>query len=147
MILWWLSQGMLAAELELTMKIFVKMTIGLAALGMFALVQSDASAHVVRKHKSKNCRHIVFHQHNVAPRPPKRPVITPILADPLALASCHANELQHLVGQPRSVLYTMRFSQTTRIEEPGMNYTADYIETRLRIQIGADGKIKRVLCG
>lgn len=68
-------------------------------------------------------------------------------SDPLALATCHANELQHLVGQSRTVLHTMRFGQQVRFEEPGMMYTADYIETRLRIQIGEDGKIKRVLCG
>ncbi|KAF0092794.1 MAG: Uncharacterized protein FD163_1918 [Hyphomonadaceae bacterium] len=126
------------------MKILGKLTIGLAALGMFALVQSDASAHVLRKHKSKNCRHLVRHTH---PRPPKRPITMPIPSDPLALATCHADELQYLVGQDRSVLHTMRFSQTVRIEEPGMAYTMDYSEDRLRIQIGADGMIRRVLCG
>lgn len=68
-------------------------------------------------------------------------------ADPLALSTCHANELQYLVGQDRKVLQTMRFGQQVRFEEPGMMYTMDYIETRLRIQIGEDGKIKRVLCG
>lgn len=129
------------------MKILVKLTIGLAALGVFAMVQSDASAHTLRKHKSKNCRHYVRHSHPRPPRPPVKAVMELTTIDPLALASCHANELQHLVGQPRSVLHTMRFSQTTRIEEPGMAYTMDYSEDRLRIQIGEDGKIRRVLCG
>jgi len=129
------------------MRIIGKIIIGIAAFGALALIQNDASAHTMRKHKSKNCRHIVFHQHNVAPRPPKMPVLTPIPADPLALASCHANELQHLVGQNRTVLHTMRFGQTVRIEEPGMAYTMEYSAERLRIQIGTDGKIKRVLCG
>ena len=68
-------------------------------------------------------------------------------SDPLALSSCHADGLQHLVGQDRKVLQTMRFGVQVRFEEPGMMYTADYIETRLRIQIGEDGKIKRVFCG
>ncbi len=82
-----------------------------------------------------------------APLEKDKGVENPPKTDPLALSSCQANELQHLVGQDRKVLQTMRFGVQVRFEEPGMMYTADYIETRLRIQIGEDGKIKRVFCG
>jgi hypothetical protein len=75
------------------------------------------------------------------PSPPTGPL--PDMAAP----SCPAKELQYLVGQPRTVLHTMRFGTEVRIEEPGQPVTADYRGTRTRIIIGTDGKIKSVVCG
>lgn len=66
---------------------------------------------------------------------------------PKETTTCGAENLQYLVGQNRKVLETMRFGQTVRFEEPGHAYTMDYRTDRLRIVIGEDGKIKRVLCG
>lgn len=61
--------------------------------------------------------------------------------------SCPANELQYLVGQPRTVLQTMRFGGEVRFEEPGQAYTMEFIGSRTRIVIDADGKISAVICG
>jgi hypothetical protein len=61
--------------------------------------------------------------------------------------SCPAKELQYLVGQPRTVLHTMRFGTEVRIEEPGQPVTADHRGNRTRIIVGIDGKIKSVVCG
>jgi Peptidase inhibitor I78 family len=61
--------------------------------------------------------------------------------------TCPAKDLQYLVGQPRSVLATMRFGSEVRFEEPGQAYTQDFVATRTRIIIGPDGKISRILCG
>lgn len=60
---------------------------------------------------------------------------------------CDAAALQDLVGQHRDVLATMRFGIEVRIEEPGMAYTTDYRENRLRIILDNQGMIVRVLCG
>lgn len=62
-------------------------------------------------------------------------------------AICGAPDLQGLVGQPRTVLDTMRFAGPIRIVEPGMMVTMDYLENRLNIWIGPDGRIARVTCG
>lgn len=145
------------------MNIFAKLVLGAAVISMaaFAFVGSAEACsdghckhHHAKKQKAK--------KRITQKRAPKKAVVTPTITpkpaatspvsgplpqDPLALASCHANELQHLVGKDRTVLHTMRFGVQVRFEEPGMMYTADYIETRLRIQIGEDGKIKRVFCG
>jgi Peptidase inhibitor I78 family len=61
--------------------------------------------------------------------------------------SCPAKDLQYLVGQPRTVLHTMRFGSEVRFEEPGQAYTQDYVAARTRIIFGTDGKIKSVVCG
>jgi hypothetical protein len=66
---------------------------------------------------------------------------------PKETTTCGAENLQYLVGQNRKVLQTMRFGQIVRFEEPGYAYTMEYRADRLRIVIGEDGKIKRVLCG
>ncbi|MGA0541023.1 I78 family peptidase inhibitor [Neotabrizicola sp. VNH66] len=86
----------------------------------------------------------------------------PLLAFPLLLSACvieevpptvpaedacGASALQGLVGQPRTVLATMRFGQTTRIIEPGMAVTMDYQAGRLNIWIAENGRIERVSCG
>ena len=60
---------------------------------------------------------------------------------------CGAADLQTLVGQPATVLQTMRFGQQVRIIRPGMAVTADYSETRLNIDISTNEKISRVYCG
>lgn len=73
----------------------------------------------------------------VEPVPPAEPVED----------ACGAAALQGLVGQPRSVLETMRFGQTTRIIEPGMAVTMDYQAARLNIWIAESGRIERVTCG
>jgi hypothetical protein len=61
--------------------------------------------------------------------------------------ACPAKDLQYLVGQSRTVLYTMRFGSEVRFEEPGQAYTQEFKATRTRIIMGADGKIVRILCG
>jgi predicted RNA-binding protein Jag len=60
---------------------------------------------------------------------------------------CPAKELHYLVGQPRTVLYTMRFGTEVRIEEPGQAVTMDYRGSRTRVIIGSNGKIASVVCG
>jgi hypothetical protein len=60
---------------------------------------------------------------------------------------CAAASLQSLVGQNREILTRTRFSGPVRIEEPGMAYTMDYREDRLRIVLDDHGKIISVLCG
>lgn len=61
--------------------------------------------------------------------------------------SCPAKDLQYLVGQPRTVVDTMRFGTEVRFEEPGQMYTQEFKATRTRIVIGTDSKIARILCG
>jgi hypothetical protein len=65
----------------------------------------------------------------------------------MTAASCPAKELQYLVGQPRTVLHTMRFGNEVRIEEPGQMVTMEFKGSRTRIVIGVDGKIGSVICG
>jgi len=60
---------------------------------------------------------------------------------------CGAEGLQGLVGQPESVLATMRFSQTVRVIHPGTAVTMDFSPFRLNILIDATGRITRVYCG
>ena len=81
---------------------------------------------------------------SAAPAPP--PVSGSISAGATGLR-CDAPALQGLVGQHRDVLATMRFGTEVRIEEPGMAYTTDYRENRLRIILDNQGTIVRVLCG
>ncbi|MFT4151056.1 MAG: I78 family peptidase inhibitor [Paracoccaceae bacterium] len=72
---------------------------------------------------------------------------TPPPAPPaMAEDACGAGPLQHLVGQPASVLDRMKFRQTVRILRPGMAVTMDFRADRLNIAIGADGRIERVYC-
>jgi hypothetical protein len=61
--------------------------------------------------------------------------------------ACGASGLQGLVGQPRSVLATMKFAGPVRIIEPGMAVTMDYSAERLNIVIGETGWIESVSCG
>lgn len=61
--------------------------------------------------------------------------------------ACGASALQSLVGQPASVLQTMRFAGPVRIIRPGMAVTMDYRADRLNIEIDAGEQIIRVTCG
>ena len=61
--------------------------------------------------------------------------------------ACGAAALQGLVGQPATVLQTMRFGVETRIIRPGMAVTMDYRADRLNIEIDAGEGIARVFCG
>ncbi|MEH6774496.1 MAG: I78 family peptidase inhibitor [Cereibacter changlensis] len=68
-------------------------------------------------------------------------------ATPPVENACGAAELQTLVGQPASVLDTMRFSQPTRVITPGMAVTMDFNAERLNIEIDEAKRISRVACG
>jgi hypothetical protein len=61
--------------------------------------------------------------------------------------ACGALDLQYLVGQPASVLETMRFSQPVRVIRPGMAVTMDYSAARLNFAVDRSGYISRVYCG
>lgn len=63
------------------------------------------------------------------------------------IETCAAKDLQYLIGQPESVLDTMRFGTVVRIERPGDIHTMEYSAERTRIIIGDDGRIARVICG
>jgi hypothetical protein len=63
------------------------------------------------------------------------------------VAACRAPGLQYLVGQPDSVLQTMRLAGTVRIIRPGMAITQDFSPSRVNVQIAPDGRIARVWCG
>jgi len=65
----------------------------------------------------------------------------------VAQADCGAQELQDLIGQPSSVLSTMRFADPVRILEFGQPMTMDHNPDRLNIQSDSNGVISRVWCG
>ena len=62
-------------------------------------------------------------------------------------STCTADQLQGLVGQPASVLETMRFGIEMRVILPRMPVTQDYRVNRLNIAVDANEKISRVYCG
>lgn len=73
---------------------------------------------------------------------------TPVTPPPMPPENaCGAADLQTLVGQPASVLETMRFSQPMRVIRPGMAVTMDYRADRLNIELDAAERIIRVTCG
>lgn len=78
---------------------------------------------------------------------PSQPRPLPPQPDPPAADACGAGALQGLVGQPDTVLQTMRFSQQVRVIRPGMAVTMDFSPERLNIQIDREGRISRVSCG
>lgn len=61
--------------------------------------------------------------------------------------ACGAPALQGLVGQPASVLQTMKFGTETRVIRPGMAVTMVYLPTRLNIEINEAEVITRMSCG
>ena len=63
------------------------------------------------------------------------------------MGTCGAADLLGLVGQPATVLQTMKFGTVTRIIRPGQAVTMDYSERRLNIHIDGAGRIERVSCG
>ena len=69
----------------------------------------------------------------------------PVIPEPMG--SCGADGLQTLVGQPVSVLETMRFGQEMRLIRPGMAVTMDYSSDRLNITTDDQDIIDRVYCG
>lgn len=70
----------------------------------------------------------------------------PVVSDGPDLASCGADALQTLVGQPATVLETMRFGQEVRIIRPDTAVTMDFRPDRLNIDIDAAEQITRVYC-
>lgn len=60
--------------------------------------------------------------------------------------TCGAEELQELVGQPRSVLESREFPAGTRIIGPGDPVTADYRADRLNIEINSSDRIEKIGC-
>jgi hypothetical protein len=89
------------------------------------------------------------------------PKILPLLALPLLVAcvdetpppvdpmppTCGAEGLQGLVGQPASVLETMKFAGPVRIIHHDMAVTMDFNPDRLNILLDRDDVIERVNCG
>lgn len=70
----------------------------------------------------------------------------PVVSDGPDLGTCGADALQGLVGQPASVLETMKFAGETRIVRPDMAVTMDYRPDRLNIEIDRAERISRVHC-
>ena len=68
------------------------------------------------------------------------------VGDELA-ASCGAENLQSLIGQPKAVLEAMRFSQPFRVITPGMAVTMDFAPNRLNIHVSDAGIITAIRCG
>lgn len=60
---------------------------------------------------------------------------------------CGAAALQGLVGQPSTVLQTMKFAHETRIIEPNSAVTLDHRPDRLNIHLDQTKTISRVDCG
>ena len=70
-------------------------------------------------------------------------VVTP----PDGTDTCGASSFRALVGQPRSVLDGIRFSQPVRIIPEGGVVTMDYSASRINFQLDGAGRIQRVYCG
>ena len=66
---------------------------------------------------------------------------------PGASDRCGATALGALIGQPESVLATMRFAQRVRVIHPGDTVTLDYSARRLTIEIDKAGRIDALRCG
>jgi len=60
---------------------------------------------------------------------------------------CAAPEFARFKWQPASVLDDATLPAGTRIIRPDMLVTTDYVETRLNIRIGRQGRIEQVYCG
>jgi Peptidase inhibitor I78 family len=66
--------------------------------------------------------------------------------DGFGVDACGAAELQDMVGEPKSILETMKFAVPVRVIEPGMAVTADYSPDRLNFEIAEDGTIAKIAC-
>ncbi|MGL4321643.1 MAG: I78 family peptidase inhibitor [Paracoccaceae bacterium] len=60
--------------------------------------------------------------------------------------ACGAAELADMVGEPKTILETMKFAVPVRVIEPGMAVTADYSPNRLNFEIAEDGTIAKIAC-
>jgi Peptidase inhibitor I78 family len=60
--------------------------------------------------------------------------------------ACGAAELQDMVGQPKTILQTIKFAVPVRVIEPGTAVTADFSPNRLNFEIAADGTITKIAC-
>ncbi|RCW82875.1 I78 family peptidase inhibitor [Paracoccus lutimaris] len=67
-------------------------------------------------------------------------------ATPPATDACGAARLQGLIGQSDALLRDMKLPEGTRVIGPRDAVTADYRETRMNFEIGADGRIAKVAC-
>lgn len=60
---------------------------------------------------------------------------------------CNANELQGLVGQPRSAIDKTKFkTKLVRYLKPDSPVTLDYSEDRLNIVLNGENTVIRVMC-
>lgn len=60
--------------------------------------------------------------------------------------NCGAEDMQELVGQPRSALDSAEIPSGTRVIGPDDAVTADYRPDRMNVEIGRDGTIEKVSC-
>jgi hypothetical protein len=60
--------------------------------------------------------------------------------------ACGAAELADMVGDPKSILDTMKFAVPVRVIEPGTAVTADFSPQRLNFEIAEDGTIAKIAC-
>ena len=71
---------------------------------------------------------------------------------PQAADVCHAGELQRYLNalptaDVMAAIASAAGAQNVRTIRPGEAVTMDYRETRLNIELGEDGRIKRLRCG
>lgn len=72
---------------------------------------------------------------------------TPTVPAPNAPSdACGASGLQDLLGQPKTVLTTMKFAAPLRVIGPDEAITADYNPDRLNIEYNAAGLITKISC-
>ena len=62
-------------------------------------------------------------------------------------ASCGAEGLQHLMGEPQSALEGEDITAPTRILPPGSVMTMDHRPDRLNVELDEAGRITRIWCG
>lgn len=79
-------------------------------------------------------------------------VIIPLPVPKAAAGECRNDGLQRFVGQPATQQLgaeMLRVSGATRLQwiNPGMAVTMDFRPERLRIQLGANGRIESLRCG
>ncbi|MGR3659754.1 MAG: I78 family peptidase inhibitor [Paracoccaceae bacterium] len=61
--------------------------------------------------------------------------------------ACGAQALQYLIGQDKSVVQTLQFSDPVRVLNPGDIMTMDFNPHRLNIMLDNAGIITEVRCG